>query len=191
MKLDDTLGQGRRVDDKRGLGFIEKGASVKTTVFIREGITQNSSTDNKQVRVTKDTSLPVKFSNRRTRRIYYFCGLVGHIRPYCLKYQLLMRQRQDTRQNKYLRRPRTEWRPKINSKNCKVALTSIKCPNSTDWYFNSGCSRHMTGNADFFSELSECKARSVVFGDEGKGKIIGKRMINRPDLPFLLDVRLV
>ncbi|KAA0049579.1 gag-pol polyprotein [Cucumis melo var. makuwa] len=28
---------------------------------------------------------------------------------------------------------------------------------------------HMTGNADFFSELSECKARSVVFGDEGKG----------------------
>ncbi|KAL0560690.1 hypothetical protein IC582_001101 [Cucumis melo] len=49
----------------------------------------------------------------------------------------------------------------------------------------------MTGNADFFSELSECKAGSVVFGDGGKGKIIGKGTINRPGLPFLLDVRLV
>ncbi|KAA0058506.1 flocculation protein FLO11-like [Cucumis melo var. makuwa] len=49
----------------------------------------------------------------------------------------------------------------------------------------------MTGNADLFSELSECKARLVVFEDGGKGKIIGKGTINRPGLPFLLDVRLV
>ncbi|KAA0055426.1 gag-pol polyprotein [Cucumis melo var. makuwa] len=42
--------------------------------------------------------------------------------------------------------------------NCKVALTSIKSPNSRDSYFDSGCFRHMIGNADFFSELSESKA---------------------------------
>ncbi|KAA0066272.1 gag-pol polyprotein [Cucumis melo var. makuwa] len=29
--------------------------------------------------------------------------------------------------------------------------------------------RHMTGNANFLSELSECKVGSVVFGDGGKG----------------------
>ena len=49
----------------------------------------------------------------------------------------------------------------------------------------------MTDNADFFYELNECKAGSIVFGDGGKGKIIGKGTINRPGLPFLLDVRLV
>ncbi|TYK04761.1 copia-like retroelement pol polyprotein [Cucumis melo var. makuwa] len=63
--------------------------------------------------------------------------------------------------------------------------------NSGDWYFDSGCSRHMTDNADFFSEPSECKVGLVVFEDGGKGKIIGKRTINRPGLPFLLDVRIV
>ncbi|KAA0047401.1 Receptor-like protein 12 [Cucumis melo var. makuwa] len=97
----------------------------------------------------------------------------------------------DTRQTKYLRSPKTEWHRKIHIENCKVALTSVKSPNSSDWYFDSGCSRHMTGNADFFSDLSECKAGSVVFGDGGKGKIIGKGTINHPGLPFLLDVRLV
>ncbi|KAL0549979.1 hypothetical protein IC582_014474 [Cucumis melo] len=60
--------------------------------------------------------------------------------------------------------------------------------NSGDWYFDSGCSRHMTDNADFFSKPSECKVGLVVFEDGGKGKIIGKRTINRPGLPFLLDV---
>ncbi|KAA0033149.1 gag-pol polyprotein [Cucumis melo var. makuwa] len=72
LKLDDILDQGRRVDDKRGLGFVEMDARFKTTIFIREG------------------------------------------------------------------------------------------------------------NADFFYELSKCKAGSVVFGDGWKGKIIGKGTINHP-----------
>ncbi|KAA0060049.1 F9C16.17 [Cucumis melo var. makuwa] len=136
LKLDDILDQGMRVDDKRGLRFVEKGRT-------------------------------------------------------CQKNCLYSRRRLDTRQTKYLRRPRTEWHPKIHTESCKVALTSVKSLNSGDWYFDSGCFRHMTGNIDFFSELSECKVGSVVFGHGGKGKIIGKGTINRPGLPFLLDVRLV
>ena len=134
------------------------------------------------------TSMPVKSPNKRTRRICYFCGWAGHIRQNCLNYRLLARRQLDTRHTKYLSRPKTEWCLKIHVENCKVALTSVKSPNFGDWYFDSGCCRHMTGNADLFSELSECKARLVVFEDGGKGKIIGKGMINRPGLPFLLDV---
>ena len=133
----------------------------------------------------------MKSSKRPTHKICYFCGRAGHIWRYCLNYLLFMRRRLDTRQTKYLRRPRTEWHPKIHTESCKVALTSVKSLNSGDWYFDSGCFRHMTGNIDFFSELSECKVGSVVFGHGGKGKIIGKGTINRPGLPFLLDVRLV
>ena len=79
----------------------------------------------------------------------------------------------------------------MNSKNCKVALTSVNNPNSSDWYFDSGCSRHMTRNAAFFSEHSECNAGSVVFSDGEKGRIIGKGTIDHPGLPYLLDVCLV
>ncbi|TYK04259.1 gag-pol polyprotein [Cucumis melo var. makuwa] len=57
--------------------------------------------------------------------------------------------------------------PKNPYRKLQGALTSVKSPNFGDWYFDSGCSRHMTG------------------------KIIGKGTINRPGLPFLLDVRLV
>ncbi|TYK05238.1 F5J5.1 [Cucumis melo var. makuwa] len=40
--------------------------------------------------------------------------------------------------------------------------------------------RHMTENAEFLLELSECNAGSVVLGDGGKGRIIGKGTINHP-----------
>ncbi|KAA0059760.1 gag-pol polyprotein [Cucumis melo var. makuwa] len=105
LKLDDILDQGRRVDDKRGLDFVERGAPVRTTVFSREGIIQNSSTI-----INREELLKI------------------------LAYFEILEQ----------------------------------------------ANTHMTGNADFFSELSECKAESVVFGDGGKGKIIGKGTINRP-----------
>ncbi|TYK21888.1 hypothetical protein E5676_scaffold494G00240 [Cucumis melo var. makuwa] len=113
LKLDDILDQGMRVDDKRGLRFVEKGRT-------------------------------------------------------CQNNCLYSRRRLDTRQTKYLRRPRTEWHPKIHTESYKVALNSVKK-----------------------SQLCECKVGSVVFGHGEKGKTIGKGTINRPCLPFLLDVRLV
>ncbi|TYJ96229.1 gag-pol polyprotein [Cucumis melo var. makuwa] len=82
-------------------------------------------------------------------------------------------------------------RPAEINENYKVALTSVNNPNSSDWYFDNGYSRHMIGNAIFFSELSECNAGSVVFGDGGKGRIIGNGTIDHPGSPYLLDVCLV
>lgn len=90
-----------------------------------------------------------------------------------------------------MRRRRAEGRPKVNMKTCKVTLTSVHNPNSTDWYFVSGCSRHMTENASFFSELRECNAGSAMFGDGGKGRIISKHTTYQLGLLYLLDVRLV
>ncbi|KAA0067185.1 gag-pol polyprotein [Cucumis melo var. makuwa] len=47
------------------------------------------------------------------------------------------------------------------------------------WYFDSGCSRHMTGNRSFFTELEECVSDHVTFGDGAKGKSdTGKLCIN-------------
>ncbi|KAA0056472.1 putative mitochondrial protein [Cucumis melo var. makuwa] len=48
----------------------------------------------------------------------------------------------------------------------------------------------MTGNASFFFDLSECNAESVMFIDEGKGRIIGKGTINHPGLPTAAHLKM-
>ncbi|KAA0065623.1 gag-pol polyprotein [Cucumis melo var. makuwa] len=52
-KLDDILDQGRRADDKRGLGFTERDTPVRKTVFIRESTPQNSLTNIEQGRALR------------------------------------------------------------------------------------------------------------------------------------------
>ncbi|KAA0037651.1 gag-pol polyprotein [Cucumis melo var. makuwa] len=54
-----------------------------------------------------------------------------------------------------------------------------------------GCSRHMTGNRSFFTELEECASGHVTFGDGAKGKIIAKGNIDKSNLPCLNEVRYV
>ncbi|KAA0040962.1 putative mitochondrial protein [Cucumis melo var. makuwa] len=57
------------------------------------------------------------------------------------------------------------------------------------WYFVSGCSRHMTGNISYFTNLKDCVIGHVTFGDGAKGKIIAKGNIDNNNLPCLNDVR--
>ncbi|KAK9168677.1 hypothetical protein Syun_000817 [Stephania yunnanensis] len=44
---------------------------------------------------------------------------------------------------------------------------------STPWYLDSGCSRHMTGDAHQFIELKRHDGGKVTFGDNNKGRVIG------------------
>ncbi|KAA0037775.1 gag-pol polyprotein [Cucumis melo var. makuwa] len=69
------------------------------------------------------------------------------------------------------------WRVKT-SKKCKVAFTTVQTPVDA-WYFDSGCSRHMTGNRSFFTELEECASSHVTFGDGAKGRIFAKGNIDK------------
>ncbi|GKA79170.1 hypothetical protein Tco_0785766 [Tanacetum coccineum] len=47
-----------------------------------------------------------------------------------------------------------------------------------EWIKDSGCSRHMTGNKDFFSSYKSIDGSNVVFGSNTKSKIIGKEPKN-------------
>ncbi|KAL6973691.1 hypothetical protein U1Q18_027878 [Sarracenia purpurea var. burkii] len=51
----------------------------------------------------------------------------------------------------------------------KLEVVSTKAK----WFLDSGCSRHMTGNASFFSSLKTKDRGQVTFGDNKKGKVIG------------------
>ena len=55
-----------------------------------------------------------------------------------------------------------------------IAYTSLRATTGNDWYFDSGCSRHMTGVQAFLSNIKPYSNCHVTFGDGVKAKIIGK-----------------
>ncbi|XP_024013198.1 uncharacterized protein LOC112087519 [Eutrema salsugineum] len=69
-----------------------------------------------------------------------------------------------------------------------VAYTSTDGEVSSAWYFDSGFSRHMTGNQEWFNELNKVKGGQVTFGDGGQGKILGVGALTREDQPQLVNV---
>ncbi|KAA0045602.1 uncharacterized protein E5676_scaffold280G00670 [Cucumis melo var. makuwa] len=77
-----------------------------------------------------------------------------------------------------------------NSGKCNIVFTIVQ--SSTDaWYLDSGCSRHVTGNRSFFSELKECTSGHVMLEDGAKGRILAKGNIEKYNLPCLNVVRYV
>ena len=70
-----------------------------------------------------------------------------------------------------------------------VAYTSADSNTQFDilWYFDSGCSKHMTGNQDFFEKLEFIKGGRVTFGDGGQGKIRGVGELEKTVLPRLIN----
>ncbi|XP_073022676.1 uncharacterized protein [Primulina eburnea] len=53
------------------------------------------------------------------------------------------------------------------------------------WYFDSGCSRHMTGSKEHLIYYSEQKNGHVTYGGGAKGRIVGKGTLNVDGLPML------
>ncbi|XP_057444324.1 uncharacterized protein LOC130736517 [Lotus japonicus] len=92
---------------------------------------------------------------------------------------------------KVLKSSQKAWIPK-GEVSCLIAHTSFRVSSSEDWYFDSGFSKHMTGNKEYLENLKEYSSISVTFGDGAKGKIkcIGK-LVNSgsPDLNNVLLVK--
>lgn len=53
-----------------------------------------------------------------------------------------------------------------------------KAPDETTWFLDSGCSNHMSGHKDFFSELDENFHRSIKLGDNCSIDVMGKGRIH-------------
>ncbi|GKF54884.1 hypothetical protein Tco_0165224 [Tanacetum coccineum] len=64
------------------------------------------------------------------------------------------------------------WRPKMTDLNNGNPQQALK----NQGIFDSGCSRHMTGNKDFLTDYQELDDGFVAFGGSARGgKITGKR----------------
>jgi hypothetical protein len=74
--------------------------------------------------------------------------------------------------------PTTVWRRKEipNNEDCRIALTTEECKEEDEWYIDSGCSSHMTGDQDKFISLKR-KGGNVAFGDDSSAKILGEGVV--------------
>ena len=45
------------------------------------------------------------------------------------------------------------------------------------WFFDSGCSNHMTGNKEWFSDLEEDFSRTVKLGNDTRMAVVAKGSI--------------
>ena len=74
---------------------------------------------------------------------------------------------------------------------CLVECTSLKVDVEQKWYFDSGNSKHMTCNKEFFTNLQPCNLEYVTFGDGAKGSMIGSGLLKALGMPKLENVLLM
>ena len=72
--------------------------------------------------------------------------------------------------------------------NCLVVHTALRASELHSWYFDSGCSRHMTGNRSFFTNFTEFDGGNVIFGDGNVASVKGKDTICAPGILNLEEV---
>ena len=71
---------------------------------------------------------------------------------------------------------------------CYVAHTSLNVVSTNSWYFDSGCSKHMTGDKNFLKDYKTIDVGHVTFGDGVKGRVLGKGTLDFEGLPRLKNV---
>ncbi|XP_060960697.1 uncharacterized protein LOC133031254 [Cannabis sativa] len=159
-------------------------------------ITINES-DSSERRQVPTGPIKLKFEGRRTDAdnllqndnfipTCHFCNRRGHIRPKCYKLQnylkaMINRPNSFPPPNKsHGCKPRREWKikSKPNPDVGLVAKLSLSAFVEGQWYFDSGCSRHMTGNKKLLVNFKDEKGGSVTFGDGNKGQIAGRGDVN-------------
>ena len=56
------------------------------------------------------------------------------------------------------------------------------------WYMDSGCSKHMTGDKSKFLSIFFKQEGHVTYGDNNKGRILGRGSIGEKDILIIHDV---
>ena len=134
-QLNQILTTRRPGGDHRGLRYAGESSSQKT-VFVKA----------KTEVVTPVVSSPTGNNKEKTRRsripICHSCKRKGHVRLRCYQYLADLRRNMSCSPT---RKPasRMIWQKK-EGLICNVVHTVLKTTSAQSWYFDSGCSRHMT-----------------------------------------------
>ena len=103
----------------------------------------------------------------------HYCGKFGHKKPFC--YKLYGHPSPVHHQTHHQPRPKQhmpvnkkQWVPKTNVTSL-IAHTPLRISTKEEWYFDSGCSRHMTGNIDLITDFHPHAISYVTFVDGANG----------------------
>ncbi|XP_019101810.1 PREDICTED: uncharacterized protein LOC109133274 [Camelina sativa] len=189
-QLDKILSYGRTEYTHRGLGYNEdKGAKSQTTKFVSAEAYQSE----------KETSTRISNGSLSC----YFCGKIGHFKRFCYKYwqKVCTLKRQGRFFWNGVRRQ--VWMKKADlyqsgssvasgsGFRCNIAMITEEQEDTEPWFFDSGCSRHMTGTKSNLQNIKKLKGGTVTFRDGSHGFIQGKGTTCDTELPQLVNVYLV
>ncbi|XP_057803465.1 uncharacterized protein LOC131018777 [Salvia miltiorrhiza] len=191
--LNEVLSHGQHSNS--GIGFCaeeQRKQHRNTTVFVKE---RNVSVNVDNI---KD---PHKKSKKKKSYVCHYCFAPGHIKPHCVKYisdcaVKSVTQMFDCYQKNVSNTGRFDFSRLLDKREqnetCNtVVYTSLNANISENWYFDSGCSRHMTGTKALLSDFVPTSGGKVTFGGGAKGTILGKGVLNVTDFPKLKYVYLV
>ncbi|XP_024019817.1 uncharacterized protein LOC112091153 [Morus notabilis] len=193
-KLDHILSMGKSSHDHFGLGYSGECQS-SNSVFVKEKTQAKTKIPHSKTIIHASRQKPFI-------PICYYCSFPGHIRPQCYKYLNALKQ------GMHLNSPnvaRKTPRRKIDGDNRStrkvwvrksdlrfyVAYTFLKASTTNSWYFDSGCSRHMTGERSLLKNFKSLTDGHVTFGDGVKGRVLGRGTLDVDGLPKLKNVLLV
>ncbi|MCI35768.1 gag-pol polyprotein, partial [Trifolium medium] len=94
----------------------------------------------------------------------------GTHRPFCFKLYGYPKRSLQPASEPVVVKTTKEWKPKENDVSL-IAHTSFRASSREDWYFDSGCSRRMTGLEKFLVDIKSYSTSFVTFGDGAKGEI--------------------
>ncbi|XP_019189509.1 PREDICTED: uncharacterized protein LOC109183937 [Ipomoea nil] len=156
--LDQILDSGRKTSTKYGLGY-SGGKDKATTIFVKASGSDSVSGADQDSPETSTARRQVNFAPRKTSikvRMYnpicHYCRVRGHTKSeYFYFYK-------DQRCEKYTNKSITPFVKQIWVKKsdfvCHVSFHSTSTNRKERWYFDSGCSRHMTGDAKFLNNIN-------------------------------------
>jgi len=131
--------------------------------------------------------------NKKVTRpwVCHHCKRKGHIRPFCFKLYGYPDQSRHKSRDPEKKNVKKNWTLKSNNAGLMVH-TFLGTSSSDIWYFDSGCSRHMTGEMlEMFKNIRSYNDGNVDFGDGSKGRVQGIGNMCSDESPKLENVFLV
>ncbi|WJX89653.1 hypothetical protein P8452_71632 [Trifolium repens] len=185
-KLNEILSIRNHANDPTGVGY---GVTYNNETLESTFVPARNRSDFKMLPHPAPHQKPVNKRKSTSLKCHY-CGKYGHIKSFCYKLYGYPRKKPQPRAYYRMVRNRKEWKPKVKLV-AHIVHTSFRASSKEDWYFDSGCSRHMTGEERFLEDIKSYTSRYVTFGDGVKGQIMGVGKLISNSLPKLDNVLFV
>ena len=209
-KLSNLINSGRNSFDKRGLGFVDETTTPSNgiTIFFKpcEGVVPKKISPKLKLHCTHCTKMGHIVDRCYTRMFESFQRKLTNLmnESFTLRNRLLQKGKrvfkrdsnvphhsgfQGSTSNGMTKVTSVKqiW-VKKNELDCLVVHITLKASESHSWFFDSGCSCHMTSNRSFFTNFTEFNGGNVTFGDGNVASVKGKDIIYALSIPIFEEV---